>query len=93
MPKQPETRFKEKAQKDLKDLQRSGEPIWFTKIQQVAIRGTPDNFLVVAGWGVALELKRNSLEQPDPLQLLNLARIIDAGGFSFRACPRELALD
>lgn len=51
--KQTETKFKEKALQELRKVPSS----YFEKIQQVAIRGTPDILGVVAGLSVVLELK------------------------------------
>jgi hypothetical protein len=81
--KQPETKFKEKVMEDLKTLPK----IWFTKIQQVSIRGIPDILLCRRGKFVALELKVDSDESE--LQSYNLAKIKQAGGKSFTATPKN----
>lgn len=85
--KQPETLFSARVRRDLLELQRLGLPIWFTKIQQVAIRGIPDYILVVAGIGIGLELKRSSKQKADPLQQKNLDDINKCGGIGWTVCP------
>lgn len=57
------------------------------KIQQVAIRGTPDILVCFCGLFIALELKRNDRVKPDPLQLHELSKIEKAGGVSLVVTP------
>lgn len=83
--KNPETRLKELVQKDLKKLPN----LWFSKIQQVCIRGTPDLLACVNGKFVAIELKRSSKEKPDALQELSLNRIAEAGGIGLVVNPEN----
>lgn len=80
--KQPETRFKEKVQRDLKKL-----PFCFPiKIQQRAIRGTPDLLVCLSGKFVALELKTDS-GKVDALQEFTLISIAKAGGIALVVTP------
>ncbi len=83
MAKNPETVFKENVLTFLKALRNT----YVVKIQQVALRGTPDIFLCVNGNFVALELKRASEEKPDPLQTYELSKISQAGGLGLVANP------
>ena len=89
MAKQPETILKEKVQEDLDAIKSQGGRIYRIKIQQVAIRGTPDLLLGVSGRFVALELKRDKLQAPDPLQDRNLLHILDAGCLAFVVHPEN----
>jgi hypothetical protein len=82
MAKQPETLFKEKVQRHIKDLPNT----WFEKIQQVSIRGTPDMLGCVNGHFVALELKTNTGKQ-SKLQTYTLSKIIKAGGYAIELNP------
>ena len=79
--KNPETAFKELVAEDLKTI----KDIWFSKIQQVAIRGTPDFLVCLRGKFIAMELKVDS-----PLTLLqkyNLKRIEKSGGEAMVVTP------
>lgn len=90
MAKKQETVFKEKCQKDLKALSlKYQNTLYFTKIQQVALRGTPDLLLCVAGLFIAIELKKSEREKPDPLQNRELQKIKAARGYTFVACPEN----
>ena len=81
MAKKSETSFRENTVvPDLKKLPNS----WYESIQQVAIKGTPDILLCVAGTFVALELKADSKSKIDPLQVYKLDCIVKAGGIAFR---------
>lgn len=84
MAKQPETVFKERVQRDLETLR---PDVWFVKVQQMGIRGTPDILLCSHGIFFALELKKDGKEKPEPLQEYNLDLIKKAGGQSFVAHP------
>ena len=88
MAKQPETRFSEKVRDDLTPLA-AANVLWFAKIQQVGIRGTPDYLLCVRGRFVALELKREKGLKADPLQTYNCGKINSCGGISFVANPEN----
>lgn len=80
MAKKPETIFKERVQKDIKELRKQGARIWPLKTQMVALRGIPDMLLCVNGEFWAMELKKDLKEQPTPLQAHTLQLIQDAGG-------------
>lgn len=56
------------------------------KIQQVAIRGTPDLILCKGGMFLAVELKVNE-EEPDELQKFKMEEIRKAGGIAIVARP------
>lgn len=78
-----ETIFKEKVLADLRKIPR----LWCVKVQQVAIRGTPDILCCAGGVFVAVELKKDARVDPDPLQDYTLERIKKAGGWTFVAHP------
>lgn len=83
MAKKPETVFKERVLRDLKTL-----PLcWFSKIQQVAINGTPDILLCLNGIFIAIELKKDAKSKTSKLQDYNLQKIREAGGLSFVVYP------
>jgi hypothetical protein len=88
MAKKPETLFKEDVHKDLKALQKQQHLVWFEKVQQVAIRGTPDEWLCVGGFAVAMELKSGD-EKPDLHQQFKLERFHAAGGIALPCVTRE----
>lgn len=83
MPKNPETRLKEKVLKDLNLLDKT----YARKIQQVAINGTPDILACVNGFFVAIELKKNAKEKPAAIQEYDLRKIKEAGGVSLVVHP------
>ena len=82
---QPETKFKIRVQKFLKA---SGIPLWSFKSQEVAVRGIPD---IVgcnsAGQFFCMELKRDEVCKPDPLQEYNLEKIRKLGGIALVLNP------
>jgi len=78
--KKPETKFKEAFLKKLRSI----PLVWAEKIQQVALRGTPDILCCVAGIFVAIELKDLG-EEMDPLQTYKCELIRNAGGYYFVA--------
>lgn len=82
MPQKPESRLKQDVLHALKQLNR----VWVVKIQQVAIRGTPDLLLCVNGTFVAIELKSRT-GKLDQLQKYNLGQIRKAGGVSLVLDP------
>lgn len=84
--KKAETLFKEKVQKDLDSL---GEECWHEKIQQVTVRGTPDMLVCYRGHFIALELKKDWIDDPDPLQLYKINKIKKAGGLAFVVYPQN----
>lgn len=83
MAKKAETKLKEQVFKKLKK-----EKIWIEKIQQQSIRGTPDVIgciqchLCSRGLFVAMELKDEENNDPDPLQEYKLEQIKKLGGIS-----------
>ena len=60
------------------------------KIQQVAIRGTPDILACISGMFVAIELKSDD-QDPDPLQAYTLQQIAEAGGIGMVVNPTNWA--
>lgn len=80
---QQETRFKMKVMKELDKL---GSKVWYTKVQQRAKRGDPDLILCVNGRFFAWELKvaNNKVTR---LQAHVLKLIEDAGGVSREIHP------
>lgn len=83
--KKPETKFKEKVMRDIEAHYQLN--VWQEKIQQVAIRGTPDLLICIHGFFVALELKSSRKEKPDELQAYKLHNISDAGGIAMTTSP------
>ena len=59
------------------------------KIQQVALRGTPDFLLCVNGRFVAIELKKDGDADVARLQEYHLNQIRDAKGLSYLITPKE----
>lgn len=84
MSKKPETLFTEKVDTELKRL--FGNDIFIENIQQAAKIGTPDRLICLNGLFVALEIKTDE-GKPTKLQLLKLAKIERAGGFSAIVTP------
>ncbi len=83
--KKQETVFKEKALKALRKIPLS----WFEKIQQVALRGTPDIIGCVNGRFVAIELKTEE-GSTSKLQDLKLEKVLKAKGLAFVLTPKDL---
>lgn len=73
-----ETKFKVKVLRDLRQVPCA----WFSKIQQVGIRGTPDILGCVNGHFIALELKASRASKVDALQFFTLEAINKAGGYA-----------
>jgi hypothetical protein len=71
MSKKPETIFKEKLLKKLKEVPN----IWVLKTHEIARRGVPDLIICFEGGFYAFELKKDSKESPDPLQTYELNTI------------------
>ena len=87
MSKQPETRFKERVQKRLREIPNS----WFIKMEAGAVRGIPDIMGCVNGFFVAIELKRSSRAKVDALQTYNLDVIRKVGkGYSYLMYPGNM---
>jgi hypothetical protein len=85
--KKPETSFKEKCFDDFMDLKAAGGMLWWVKIQQVAIHGTPDVMLCINGTFWAMELKKDSKEKPSKIQKYTLDQIKRAGGITSVESP------
>ncbi len=85
MTKKAETTFKEKVHAYLKTLPNC----YFTKIQQVAIIGTLDYFIVLAGVPIVMELKKSAKDKLSPLQVYNADWGQKAGAFVVEACPEN----
>jgi hypothetical protein len=83
MAQKPETIFKERVLKDLRALPST----YAVKIQQQAIRGTPDILACVNGWFVAIELKKDDKAKTDKRQDYELKKIDEAGGMALVAHP------
>ena len=81
---QPETRFKNRVAADLKAVPN----IWFQKIQQLTIRGTPDYLICYRGKFFAWELKVGN-NKATPLQAYNLDMISKAGGVARVVTPEN----
>lgn len=75
MAQKPETLFSNRIRPILEAL----PDTVVLRIQQVAIRGTPDFILCVRGLFVALELKASERQRPDPLQRHTIGRIQKKG--------------
>jgi hypothetical protein len=80
---QAETRFKMKV---LKELDKLGSKVWYTKVQQRSKRGDPDIILCVNGRFMAWELKVGN-NKVTRLQAHVLKLIEDAGGVSREIHP------
>lgn len=80
--KNPETKFKEKVQEDLKRIR-----CWHRKIQSVSVRGIPDVLMCKSGKFVALELKVDS--PLTELQKYNLDLISKNGGYARVVTPNN----
>ena len=77
---QPETKFKIKVQKRLKE--EFGPNAWVIKVQQLALLGVPDLLGCVNGHFFAFELKNRRKEKPSRLQAWCLQAIDRAEGIS-----------
>lgn len=84
MAKKPETLFKERVLPLIKALPNT----WAVKIQQVAIRGTPDIIACVNGHFVAIELKTD-IGKIDKLQQYTLGSIKNANGLAYVVSPKN----
>lgn len=77
MPKNPETKFKNRIFPQLEAIPNS----WWFVVQLVSLRGIPDIIGVINGRFVALELKVN-YNKPTKLQMFVLDKIKRAGGYA-----------
>ena len=80
-----ETRFKIRVMNRLKEV----PGLWFTKIQNVSVRGVPDLLMCYQGRMIAWELKTD-IGTPDPLQEYTLANIRRAGGTARIVSPSNI---
>lgn len=87
MAKKKETLFKEKVFKWFKELQDQGVRLWYVKVQQVAIGGTPDILMCLYGYFYAIELKKGMSDDSDPRQTHELRKIRLAQGHGLVLCP------
>ena len=85
MSKKPETIFKERILPQLRALPKT----YVMKTQEVSKRGILDVVMCVNGIFVALELKKDMKEDPDPLQRWNMQSIGAAGGIAILAYPEN----
>lgn len=85
MAKLPETKLKERVLFDLRSLPKT----WAVKVQQVAIRGTPDILCCIKGRFVALELKSSAGAHIDELQMYTIKQISAAKGSAFIVFPEN----
>ena len=83
----PETIFKQRVLRDLRAL----PYVWAEKIQQQAIRGTPDILACICGVFVAIELKKDAEARTDKMQDHTLNKIRAAGGRAFVTYPKAWA--
>lgn len=81
-----EATFKKRVLSRLRKLQKT---VVFT-IQQASIRGTPDLLVSINGRFVALELKRSATAAVTELQLYNIAKINESGGYATLVYPENL---
>lgn len=58
-------------------------------IQQVAIRGVPDLLACINGKFVALELKRSKTSKVSELQVYNIEKIKESGGYAKIVYPEN----
>jgi Holliday junction resolvase len=80
--RQPEATFRRRALEDLKKIQ----GLWFVRIEQRSLRGTPDLIGCIRGMFFAIEFK-SANGKLTKLQEHTLFKISDAGGFAFVAFP------
>ena len=81
-----ESTFKKRV---LSRLRKIPKTVVFT-IQQASIRGTPDLLVSINGRFVALELKRSATAPVTELQLYNIAKINESGGYATLVYPENL---
>lgn len=86
--KKPETKFKEKVLDKLRELKRSGWPLWYFKTQEIGRHGIPDIIICIHGIFVAWELKVDA--DIEPLQTHNLEKINEAHGIGRVVSPKNL---
>ena len=84
MPKQRETIFAERVDRDLKEA--FGKDVHITNIQQRAKAGDPDRIICLRGNFIAIELKVKGGVLSE-MQKVKLSRIANSGGRIFVATP------
>ena len=82
---QPETKFKNKVNAILNKI----PGLWFVKVQQKSIAGTPDIIMCANGRFIAWELKVGS-NKASPLQQYNIDSIHEAKGVAVVVTPDNL---
>lgn len=82
---QRETLFKKRVLTRLKEIPR----LWVVKIQQVALRGTPDLLMCYKGYFIAWELKTSN-GKVSALQQYNIIAIQEADGTARVVTPENL---
>jgi Holliday junction resolvase len=76
-----EAELQKYVMKKLKALRKQGVPMWYYKASDSRTPGIPDIIMCIAGYFVAIELKRNKASKPTKLQVENLDSIAHAGGY------------
>jgi hypothetical protein len=84
--KKPETVFKERL---LKILKEENPGAWIHKTNELATRGIPDLFIMLNNKFYAYELKKDEFEDPDPLQTYTLEKIAKNGGVTGTLHPKN----
>ena len=84
MAKKPETLFKERVLRLLKQV----KGVWVLKTQEVSRRGVPDLLICFRGLFYAFELKSDEYKA-DKLQEYELNCILKAGGYARVIRPRD----
>jgi len=87
MAQKAETNFRKKVRADLQSLVMVGLPFFFEPIQQKAIKGSPDFFLCVDGFFIALELKSTG-GNLSKVPAEKLKRVAHANGLGIMADPQ-----
>lgn len=85
MAKKPETKFRDKVVRHIKQLPNT----FIMSVQQRALRGSPDLICCVNGLFIALELKASQKAPVSALQNYFLDRISEAGGIAFVCYPEN----
>jgi hypothetical protein len=85
MARKPESVFQDRVKKDLATLKN----VWFVKVQQRVIRGSPDFILCINGYFVALELKSSIKAKPTKLQAWMIEGILRANGAAYVINPEN----
>lgn len=81
----PEARFKKKFLAEIKSIPNS----WWTSVNQISLRGTPDILGVVNGRFIALELKKDEKANITRLQKFAIQKINNAHGYASVVFPKN----